>query len=164
MATTSETDKEKQENKEEEKKEKEEEIKKDENKIKENVKEENIKIEKIGEEKEIDSEPEIINSKKDFYVSTTELETEDTDVDIKIPKKKFEKQSNTPPLSISNTTTDLTLSMSQIIAPKEAKKVTFIKRQQNSEMGRSISEILRAKLAELPVREEGNFTLGRGFK
>lgn len=155
MATTSETDKEKQENKEEEKKEKEEEIKKDENKIKENVKEENIKIEKIGEEKEIDSEPEIINSKKDFYVSTTELETEDTDVDIKIPKKKFEKQSNTPPLSISNTTTDLTLSMSQIIAPKEAKK-----RQQNSEMGRSISEILRAKLAELPVREEGNFTLG----
>nr|CAD2185449.1 unnamed protein product [Meloidogyne enterolobii] len=148
MASASATDQEKQENKEEEKKE----IKLIENKIKENEKE---------DEKEIDSEPEIINSKRDFYVSTTELETEDS-TDVDIPKKKFEKISKnnpTPPLSKSNTATDLTLSMSQIIAAKEAKK-----RQQNSVMGRSISEILRAKLAELPVREEGNFTLGGGFE
>nr|CAD2132679.1 unnamed protein product [Meloidogyne enterolobii] len=145
MATASATDQEEQENKEEEKKE---EIKLIENKIEKNEKE---------GKKEVDSEPEIINSKRDFYVSTTELETEDS-TDVDIPKKKFEKISknnSTPPLSKSNTATDLTLSMSQIIAAKEAKK-----RQQNSVMGRSISEILRAKLAELPVREEGNFTLG----
>ncbi|KAF7633187.1 hypothetical protein Mgra_00007375, partial [Meloidogyne graminicola] len=129
---------------------------KEEEKINKKEEENKIKDKEINDSSE---ESEIPCSKRgDFYVSTTELETEDTDNDIKIIKKQIE---NTPlALSKSNTAeNDLTFSMSQIIGSKEAKKVTFTKRQQNSGMGRSISEILRAKLAELPVREEGNFTL-----
>ena len=106
---------------------------------------------------------------KKFYLSSTDDEERES------VKWKDKKSSEDPrEVCIAESTTDLesgelSKTPTAVILSKADRKIAAAAAAKGKSLprsaysSRSISEVLRAKLSALPIREEGNFTLG-GFK